>query len=236
MSWPVTVGARGISWLIPEYWRNQNVSGSTDSNDRLLMAALAHPSTLFDELEPSAGDYMRGNETTTSGDEAKTRYSLEILRLHKPGFMTIHLSSLDEAQHMHGPFSEDAAATLEAIDGMVARLARQEIAINPEAVVVIVSDHGFMNITHSINLVIPFLEEGLIETTVNPATKAPMVSSWKAEPWGAGGMAAIMLHDPADRGTDDGQQDRTEVPVGAVWSAVSAPIPHLQRRGHRPHT
>ena len=27
----------------------------------------------------------------------------------------------------------------------------------------------------------------------DPATIAPVVSSWKAEPWMAGGMAAIML-------------------------------------------
>ena len=40
---------------------------------------------------------------------------------------------------------------------------------------------------------------GLIQGSVNPATKSPAVNSWKAEPWMAGGMAAIMLHDPNDR-------------------------------------
>lgn len=206
VGWPVSVNA-DVDWLIPEYWRNQNVSGSAEPHDRLLMAALAHPPTLFNELAPGAGDYMRGNETTTPGDEAKTRYSLEILRLHKPGFMTIHLSSLDEAQHMHGPFSPDAATTLEAVDGMVERLAKQEFANDPHAVVVIVSDHGFMNIANAINLMIPFLQAGLIETGANPLTKAPTVTSWKAEPWGAGGMAPIMLHDANDGATE--QQVRT---------------------------
>jgi predicted AlkP superfamily pyrophosphatase or phosphodiesterase len=37
---------------------------------------------------------------------------------------------------------------------------------------------------------------------VNPTTKAPVVNSWKAEPWMAGGMAAIMLHDPNDQATE----------------------------------
>jgi predicted AlkP superfamily pyrophosphatase or phosphodiesterase len=37
VSWPVTVGARGISWLIPEYWR-----ASTDE-DLKLMRALSTP-------------------------------------------------------------------------------------------------------------------------------------------------------------------------------------------------
>jgi hypothetical protein len=38
----------------------------------------------------------------------------------------------------------------------------------------------------------------LIEVTVNPASKAAVFHSWKAEPWMGGGMAAIQSHDPAD--------------------------------------
>jgi predicted AlkP superfamily pyrophosphatase or phosphodiesterase len=200
VGWPVSVNA-DVDWLIPEYWRGQNVSGSSDLNDRLLMGALAHPTTLFSELEPTAGEYMRGNETTTAGDEAKTRYAIEILRLHKPGFMTLHLSSLDETQHAHGPFSAEADATLEAIDGMVERLAKQQFANDPKAVVIVVSDHGFMNITHFVNLAYAFLKAGFIQATIGPGN-VPNVSSWKAEPWGAGGMAAIMLHDANDAATE----------------------------------
>jgi predicted AlkP superfamily pyrophosphatase or phosphodiesterase len=95
------------------------------------MAALARPDTLLQQLEPAAGPYMNGNDTSIGGDETKTRYALEILRRSQPAFMTLHLSSLDDAQHAHGPFSAEACADLEAIDGMVARLARQEFAINP---------------------------------------------------------------------------------------------------------
>jgi predicted AlkP superfamily pyrophosphatase or phosphodiesterase len=150
---------------------------------------------------------MNGNDTSIGGDETKTRYALEILRRYKPTFMTLHLSSLDDAQHAHGPFSPEACADLEAIDGMVERLAHQEFDLNPSAIVVIVSDHGFMNITHSINLAIPFLQAGLAEGALNPVTKAPEISSWKAEPWMAGGMAAIMLHDPNDHATEQQVHD-----------------------------
>jgi predicted AlkP superfamily pyrophosphatase or phosphodiesterase len=127
---------------------------------------------------------------------------VEILRTLKPEFMTIHLSSLDDAQHAHGPFSAQADADLESIDGMVARLAQAAFAIDPSTVLVIVSDHGFMNITHMVNLYIPFLQAGLIEATITPGAKTPAFSSWKAEPWLAGGMAAIMLHDPDDHDTE----------------------------------
>jgi predicted AlkP superfamily pyrophosphatase or phosphodiesterase len=121
--------------------------------------------------------------------------------------MTLHLSSLDETQHAHGPFSPEACADLEALDGMVARLAHQLFANNPNAVLVIVSDHGFMNVSNFVNLEIPFIQAGLIQGSVNPATKSPVVTSWKAEPWMAGGMAAIMLHDPNDQATE--QQVKT---------------------------
>ncbi len=207
VGWPVSVGATDVDYLIPEFWRGVSPSFSANPDDQLLIAALARPDTLVQQLKPAAGPYMNGNDTSIAGDEMKTRYTLEILRRFKPAFMTLHLSSLDESQHEHGPFSTEACADLEALDGMVARLAHQLFANNPAAVVVVVSDHGFMNISKFVNLAIPFLQAGLIQGSVNPATKSPAVSSWKAEPWTAGGMAAIMLHDPDDRATE--QQVKT---------------------------
>jgi predicted AlkP superfamily pyrophosphatase or phosphodiesterase len=202
VGWPVSVGATDVDWLIPKYWLNGNVSGSPNAEDKLLMAALARPDTLIQTLRPAAGPYMNGNDTSIGGDEVKTRYALEILRRYKPAFMTLHLSSLDDAQHGYAPFSAEPDQTLEAIDGMVARLARQEFANNANAVLVIVSDHGFMNISHYVNLAIPFLQAGLIQRTANAGSKTLVVNSWKAEPWMAGGMAAIMLHDPNDHETE----------------------------------
>ncbi len=207
VGWPVSVGATDVDYLIPEYWRDRNVSSSADPQDRMLMAALARPATLLQQLEAAAGPYMNGNDTSIGGDEAKTRYALEILRRFKPGFMTLHLRSLDDTQHAHGPFSPEACADLEAIDGMIARLAHQEFANNPSAIVVIVSDHGFMNITHNINLAVPFIQAGFAQGTLNPVNKEPEISSWKAEPWMAGGMAAIMLHDLNDHATEQQVHD-----------------------------
>ena len=205
IGWPVSAGATDVDWLIPEYWRSADPSGALNPEDRLLIAALSRPDTLLGELEPAAGTYMMGNDTSIGGDEIKTRYALEILRTRKPAFMTLHLSSLDDAQHAHGPFSAEADADLESIDGMVARLGQQLFANDPSAVLVVVSDHGFMNITHLVNLAIPFIQAGLIEVTVNPASKAAVFHSWKAEPWMGGGMAAIQSHDPADGPLNDDQ-------------------------------
>jgi len=205
VGWPVSVGATDVDYLIPEYWRNANPSGGSGTlnpADRYMIAGLSRPGTLLKELEPAAGEYMMGNDTSIGGDEIKTRYTVEILRKMKPAFMTLHLSSLDDTQHAHGPFSVEADADLEALDGMMARLAKAAVAADPSAVVVLVSDHGFMTLTHLVNLSIPFMQSGLVQVSVNPETKTQAISSWKAEPWGAGGMAAIMLHDPNDKQTE----------------------------------
>ncbi len=108
VGWPVTADAHDIDFLIPEYWR-ASVSDPTNPDDRLLMNALARPVDELSRIAARTGaGYMQGNETTAAGDEIKTLYALDILKTHRPRFMTIHLSSLDEEEHLHGPFSAEA--------------------------------------------------------------------------------------------------------------------------------
>jgi predicted AlkP superfamily pyrophosphatase or phosphodiesterase len=159
-----------------------------DPSDALMMAAVSRPEGLLQKMQARVGPYMRGNDPSPPGDDIKTRYALDILRTQKPKFMTVHISSLDEQQHGHGPFSPEANADLEVIDGQLAQLFAASRANDPKAVAVVVSDHGFARITHKVNLMQPFLRAGLIQSG----------GAWKAQPWSGSGMAAIMLHDPAD--------------------------------------
>ena len=164
------------------------------------MAAVSRPDGMLTSMEQRLGPYMAGNDTTVEGDRKRTRFSLDILEHRKPGFMTIHLSSLDESEHIAGPFSEEANQTLEAIDGMVRQLIAAALKNDPKTVIVLVSDHGFASVNRALNLAIPFLQAGLITTTTS-TSGVVSVSSWKAEPWSASGLAAIMLHDTADTAT-----------------------------------
>jgi len=198
IGWPVSVDASDVDYLIPEFWR----PGVTDDpSDRLLIGALTRPAGLLAQLESELGPYMMGNDTRLAGDAIKTRYAIAILGKHQPRFMTLHLSSLDEAEHEHGPFSDAANATIEAIDAMLRDLAQAAHAADPAAVIVVVSDHGFAPLTHKVSLFVPFIAAGLIQTAPDAATQAPMITAWRAQPWLAGGMAAIMLKDPTDGAT-----------------------------------
>ena len=204
VGWPVTVDGNDIDFLIPEFWR-ANLAEPANPDDRFLMNALSRPVSELDHIQARVTKpYMEGNDTSLQGDEVKTIYSLDILRQHKPKFMTIHLSSLDEEEHLHGPFSAEANSDLEDLDGMVTRLAEQERTNDPNALIVVVSDHGFADIDRMVNLGVAFVDAGLMHPLATSATLGvPPASDWKAQPWGLGGMFAIMLHDPADTATRD---------------------------------
>ena len=198
VGWPVSVGATAVDFLIPEYWRVFQPTDDLNPSDRNLIADLSRPEGLVREMQVRLGPYLMGNDTSVSADETKTRYAIDILRKHRPRFMTIHLSSLDSVEHAHGPFSAEANRDVEAIDDMLSRLVAAARANDPAAVTVVVSDHGFVPLTAQLNLFIPFIQAGLIEATIDPGTKTATVTDWRAEPWPAGGMAAVMLHDHDD--------------------------------------
>jgi hypothetical protein len=200
VGWPVSVGASGVDYLIPEFWRAGGPNDVPNPFDRDLIAALARPAGLLEQMAPETGLYMMGNDTSIEGDRIKTRFARAIIRERHPKFMTLHLSSLDDVQHATGPFSTAAYATLESIDGLIAEVAGEALA-DPATVIVVVSDHGFTPIKAHVNLAIPFLKAGLVEAGVDPETKAAKIVSWRAEPWFAGGMAAVMLKDPEDKAT-----------------------------------
>ncbi len=192
VSWPVTVGAKSVKHLIPEYWRVRT------ANDRKLMEAISRPDGMLAEMEERLGPYIESTDQGVPGDRIRTKFSLDIISRQKPQFMTIHLAALDHLEHETGPFSKESDETAEAIDEMVAQLAKAALANDPSTAIVVVSDHGFLPVRQHINLMVPFVKEGLIRIKDATASAAPRIASWDAAFWGAGGSAAVVLRDPSD--------------------------------------
>ena len=114
---------------------------------------------------------------------------------HRPEFLTVYLAALDHEEHMSGPDTPQAKAVLEKIDAIVGDLVAAERKVHPDAVIALVSDHGF-EATHSgINFFRAFIDAGLIVLD-----KDGKVASWQAMPWIMGGSAAILLARPDDAG------------------------------------
>jgi predicted AlkP superfamily pyrophosphatase or phosphodiesterase len=195
VSWPVSVGAPGVRYLIPEYWR------AMTPDDLKLLRALSTPG-LMKELEKSERAYTTDLNDAIPGDWGRTRYAAALIRKKHVQFLTFHFAALDHLEHAGGPFSAGANSALEQIDNMVGVLEdaiRQE---DPAATICIVSDHGFARVDHILNLDQAFVKAGLITVKTHASSLALSgVADWKAEPWLDGGSAAVMLKNANDKVT-----------------------------------
>ncbi len=190
VSWPVSVRAPGVDYLIPEYWR-----APQSADDAKLLRALS-TAGLMQEIAKEAGPYVNDLDQAEAGDRQRTRYAAAILRNKRAQFMTVHLAALDHLQHAGGPFSADSLATLEATDAQVGELENAARASFPDVTICVVSDHGFARTDHSLNLMAAFVQAGLVQ--VDAAGK---VQDWKAYPKADGGSAAVLLKDKSDTAT-----------------------------------
>ncbi|WP_431312400.1 alkaline phosphatase family protein [Sphingomonas natans] len=184
--WPVTVGAAGIDENLPQIWR----TGSDD--DRKMLAALATPG-LLPRLEAALGPYAQGIDETVEGDAVRVRFAARILIEDKPDLLTIYLAGIDHEEHRSGPGSAEADATITKTDALVGQLIDAARQARPDITIAVVSDHGFLPVSTDVNLFAPFIAAGLVTLD-----KDQRVSAWEAEPWIAGGTAAIRLARPDD--------------------------------------
>lgn len=195
VSWPVSVGAPGITWNIPEYWRAMK-----SPEEIKLVRAISTPG-LFRDLEPIAGRYTNDLDEAIPGDEARTRYAVAMIQKKQTRFLTIHLAGFDHVEHDAGPYSAEAFRVLEAIDGMVGQLEQAIRAADPNAIVCIVSDHGFAATTKETHLNAALAQAGLIRLTPPQPAAPQTIADWDAAAWSSAGSAAIMLKNPGDQAT-----------------------------------
>lgn len=185
--WPVSVGAQGVTWNLPQIWR----TGHPD--DAKLVAALSTPG-LVPELEKATGEaYVPGIDEGVEGDEKRGRFAVELIEAHKPEFLSVYYTALDHEQHAQGPGTPSAHTVLERIDAVIGQVIAAELAAHPDAVIAVASDHGFETIGRETSLYRPFIDAGLITLDDKGAIK-----SWDAVPWIAGGSAAVVLARPDD--------------------------------------
>jgi predicted AlkP superfamily pyrophosphatase or phosphodiesterase len=185
--WPVTVGDAAIDYDIPELWR------AHIAEDAKLLKAVSTPG-LVDQLEAATGlKLAQMTEELPQNNEARTSFTVALIKAKKPAFTTLHLAALDHAQHGFGPDTPQSKAVLEQLDAMVGRLVATARAAEPGIVIAVVSDHGFAPLQHAVNLEGAFVDAGLMSAD----EKTHRITSWQAAPWG-GASAAVVLAKPDD--------------------------------------
>jgi predicted AlkP superfamily pyrophosphatase or phosphodiesterase len=213
--WPVSVGAKGITWNLPQLWR----TGHPD--DDKLNRTLATPG-LLDALEAKLGPYARGIDEDIDSDETRGRFAVALMAAKRPDFMTVYLTAYDHDQHGFGPDTAAAHATIERIDAIVGRLVTAAHEANPDTTIAVVSDHGFAATVTEANLFRPFIDAGLIKLD-----DKGKISSWEAMPWNSGGSIAIVLARP----TDEALTARVKKVLDAVAGAADSVIARVIDRG-----
>lgn len=191
VDWPVSVGAP-VKYNIVQIWRART------AEDRKLIRALSTPGLLA-EAERKLGPYHDGYDYSIEGDGLRANFNIYILETKRSRFQTVYFGGLDHEEHDHGPYSAEAYAGLEKIDGYVGKVrAAAEKIGGGRAIVCVVSDHGFSPTKKELRLNAALREAGLIE--VDGAGK---LKSWRAFAWGSGGSAAVMLQNQNDREARD---------------------------------
>lgn len=138
-------------------------------------------------------------EGSDEDDQKIANDAITLIERHGPDFLTIHFVALDHRQHESGPFSAEGNAALERIDAAIGRIIAVQRKVHPDSVIAIVSDHGFFKVTHQVNLNTALTEAGFITLGGDGPDKS--VKSWQAFAWYVGGMAMMVLQDPADQRT-----------------------------------
>lgn len=138
-------------------------------------------------------------EGSDEDDQKIANDAITLIEQHGPDFLTIHFVALDHRQHESGPFSAEGNAALEQIDAAIGRIIAVQRKVHPDSVIAIVSDHGFFKVTHQVNLNTALVEAGFITLGGDGPDKS--VKSWQAFAWYVGGMAMMVLQDPADQRT-----------------------------------
>jgi predicted AlkP superfamily pyrophosphatase or phosphodiesterase len=183
VGWPASKGALSVDFLIPD--------GSAET-----MRALSRPANLMNDL--GVRENASENSSIVEFDRIWMDNALAMLKQERPGFMTVHITSLDSMQHETGLFTPESIKTLEAIDGMVGDLICAALESDPKSRVIIVSDHGFADVSIAVNLFVPFVKAGLMKISTSSSDSTVTITDWQAAPWIAGGMAAVMLRDSQD--------------------------------------
>ena len=200
VSWPVAGGAGDYN--VPEI---KKLNG-TPRESLALMIEHERPRGIIQET--AARDprlYAQAN--ADEHDDMRARFAEYLITEKRPHLMLVHLFDLDHFQHDYGPFTPEAFAMLEKLDGYVARIleAAERAGTLSETAVFIVSDHGFMPISRLIHPGVVLSRAGLLNVShVGDAPQQQAVArlcvaeDWRALPSLTGGSCAIILRDETD--------------------------------------
>ena len=163
MRWPATRNASTLDWNSPDIALVKLLDQYTTP------ALLTECKTAGLEL-----DYHVDSKDVTPTEEANEIYTKAfnlILHEHRPNLALLHLANVDRVEHASGPKTPEAYAAIKLADDEVRSIWDELQRDFPgKATLLVVSDHGFSSIDHSILPNVVLKKSGLVEVTGSKAT------------------------------------------------------------------
>lgn len=180
--WPVSADAP-VDYNIPD------IGGLGDS----VREAYSKPAGFVDDLKKKM---FNGADKIEYGRNVNVgRIAAYVIAKDQPALMTVHLFSVDHAEHTAGrtgKMVEDAVADADSAIGII-QDAVASAGISNSTVLIITGDHGFKNVTTSVNPNVWLAQAGIIKDIKQ--------GDWKAMFNAAGGSTFLYLKDKNDRQT-----------------------------------
>lgn len=187
--WPVTGNHPSIDNLIAEYWTQMEGETLREAFTR----AGSNPLMLsFIEKNFKKGMVQRQHPWY---DEFIINCACDVIRECKPDLLMIHPANIDDYRHKFGSFSAKTIQGTEEIDNYIGRLmkAAEDAGTAADTNFFLISDHGQIDITRSINLNVPLADHGLIRIN----DKGQLLD-WDAYVHSTGMSALVYLKDRDD--------------------------------------
>jgi predicted AlkP superfamily pyrophosphatase or phosphodiesterase len=188
VQWPVSVGMRADA-IVPRFF--------LDNHPRSLsmIKALSTPQ-LLESFEAARGKPLEWPLT----DEHKVEIATWLLRTQQPHVLLVHLVNNDGYHHSYGPDSPEALAATERADEQIGRIIEgiRAAGLSERTYVAVVSDHGFVATTTTMQFNKVLADNGLLTVAGEPAARQTPAKDWRAYFWGSGGTGFVYLKDPAD--------------------------------------
>ncbi len=188
--WPASRNAKTLDWTLPD-------CGTKELWDRYGTAAWMEelrkegiPVDLQESWVKNNGGVQR--------DWMYARAAAQVIRVHRPNLVLLHLVEVDHVEHAKGPRTPDAAWAASHADDRVRDVieAIEAAGQKDRATVFVVSDHGFFGYTKTINTGVALKKAGLITMDGDKVAtrKAAVVSQ------GGAAFVYILERDPAGPG------------------------------------
>lgn len=194
--WPVSAGAEGLTWNLPEFWYSEHGSEIAQ------MRRYATPG-LIDEIEDLIGDDLFNHlNPIDKRDALATAAAIHVFEQYRPNLMLIHFLEADKIQHRTGRGGEGLDESMRVQDAHIGAIWDKvgQLGLRDRTTIIVLGDHGFADTERMLGVNAHLIAEGLIDLDDDGN-----VERWDGIVHATGNSAAVYFREGA------GEQARTRM-------------------------